>query len=218
VYQFVPASIHRSVCLSNRRCPLATRNEAMFSPFWVRLNSGSVATLPVTVMLSYRSLMSIPLFAGPGSIPGSRRRPVPEDAGGGFSLSGARWPAGFSDVIWGEATAPHRWGGIASAAAMSEGEHIFESKGAVMTNIIESAQRETPRVSARAGVRLDPAAPGLWRVRNRAGFVIGHLQAMTEVGGTRFRARRFHAATHCFRDLGDFWSADDAVECLRLGR
>jgi len=87
-----------------------------------------------------------------------------------------------------------------------------------MTYILESSARDEPRVSARAGVRLDAAAPGLWRVRDRSGFVIGHLQTVAELSGTRFRARRFHAATHSFRDLGDFWSADDAVECLRLGR
>lgn len=87
-----------------------------------------------------------------------------------------------------------------------------------MTNILESTDLARPRVSARARVRLEPAAPGLWRVRDSAGIVIGHLQAVTELGGTRFRARRFHTGTHSFRDLGDFWSADDAVECLRLGR
>jgi len=87
-----------------------------------------------------------------------------------------------------------------------------------MTYIIESTGREEPRVSPYARVRLDRAAPGLWRVRDSAGLVIGHLQAVAEAGATRFRARRFHAATHAFRDLGDFWSPDDAVECLRLGR
>jgi len=101
---------------------------------------------------------------------------------------------------------------------MSEVERIFESEGENMTIILETLELTPPRVSARAQVRLDPAAPGLWRVRDSAGLVIGHLQAVAEGGGTRFRARRFHAATHAFRDLGDFWNADDAVECLRLGR
>lgn len=101
---------------------------------------------------------------------------------------------------------------------MSEVERIFYVKGAFMTNILEAIDLPTPSLSARAQVRLDPAAPGLWRVRDRAGVVIGHLQAVSELGGTRFRARRFHASTHAFRDLGDFWSADDAIECLRWGR
>lgn len=87
-----------------------------------------------------------------------------------------------------------------------------------MTAILESIDLEQPSLSARAQVRLDRAAPGLWRVRDRAGVVIGHLQAVLERGGTRFRARRFHAASHAFRDLGDFWSADEAVECLRWAR
>ncbi|MBD3941500.1 hypothetical protein IF188_07295 [Microbacterium sp. NEAU-LLC] len=87
-----------------------------------------------------------------------------------------------------------------------------------MTHILEMAPPEPPRVSMTARVRLDRAASDLWRVIDGTGLVIGHLQAVPEIGGTRYRARRYHAAAHAFRDLGDFWNADDAVEALRLGR
>ncbi|WP_106814091.1 hypothetical protein [Microbacterium timonense] len=75
-----------------------------------------------------------------------------------------------------------------------------------------------PALAPRLRVRLIPAAPSLWRVVEPSGRVIGHLQQLTHHGAVRFRARRYHAASHAFRDLGDFWSADDAVESLRFTR
>jgi hypothetical protein len=101
---------------------------------------------------------------------------------------------------------------------MSEVERIFYSKGEDMTNILELAPDRGPHLSTRAQVRLDRAAPDLWRVVDRSGLVIGHLQAVPHGADTRYRARRFHPTAHVFRDLGDFWDPDDAVEALRLGR
>ena len=67
-------------------------------------------------------------------------------------------------------------------------------------------------------MRLDAAGPALWRVIDRTGLVIGHLQALADDAGLRYRATRFNARTRAFRALGDFWSPDDAVECLRYAR
>lgn len=75
-----------------------------------------------------------------------------------------------------------------------------------------------PPTVRRRTVTLTPAARGLWRVADPAGRVIGHLQAYGLDGQIRYRARRFHAATRRFRDVGEFWSADDAVDCLLLSR
>lgn len=87
-----------------------------------------------------------------------------------------------------------------------------------MTFVADAHQLETPRLGPEASVRLAVAAPALWRVVDQRGRVIGHLQAMAEDSGVRYRARRFHAASRMFRDLGEFWSADDAVDCLRFAR
>lgn len=76
----------------------------------------------------------------------------------------------------------------------------------------------TPELAARWGVRMTLAGPSLWRVRDAGGRVIGHLQSIPHAEGPRFRARRFHAPSRTLRDLGDFWNADDALECLRLSR
>lgn len=87
-----------------------------------------------------------------------------------------------------------------------------------MNTTIEAPLNSAPMLARGAGVRLADAAPSLWRVLDRSGRVLGHLQAIAVRGGVRFRARRFHPASGTFRDLGDFWSPDDAVDCLRFAR
>jgi hypothetical protein len=67
-------------------------------------------------------------------------------------------------------------------------------------------------------VQLVPAAPALWRIIDPGGLVIGHLQACGSGSDLRYRVRRFHAPSRAFRDLGEFWSADDAVECAVFAR
>jgi hypothetical protein len=74
-----------------------------------------------------------------------------------------------------------------------------------------------PRLSRAPTARLIPAGPLLWRVVER-GRVIGHLQALREGEDVRYRARRYHAPSRAFRDLGEFWSADDAVDCVVFAR
>lgn len=76
----------------------------------------------------------------------------------------------------------------------------------------------SPSVPAGSGVRLASAAPSLWRVIDTRGRVIGHLQAIAGDAGIRYRARMFHTTSRAFRDLGEFWSAADAIDCLRFAR
>ena len=77
---------------------------------------------------------------------------------------------------------------------------------------------DTPAVAPGVPLRLADAAPSLWRVIDRSGRVIGHLQALAQGNAIRYRARRFHAASRAFLELGEFWSADDAIDCLRFAR
>lgn len=74
---------------------------------------------------------------------------------------------------------------------------------------------ETPALSASAREHLQPAGRALWRVVAAQGRVLGHLAAVDHPLGNRFVARRYHPAAGKFRDIGEFWSADDALECLR---
>jgi len=73
----------------------------------------------------------------------------------------------------------------------------------------------TPMLGAPHRLRLVRASSDLWRVVDASGRAIGHLQVVAHPLGLRYRARRYHAPTGRFRDLGDFWSSDDAVACLR---
>lgn len=77
---------------------------------------------------------------------------------------------------------------------------------------------DTPAVPPGVPLRLLAAAPSLWRVVDPRGRAIGHLQAVARAGGTRYRARRFHAASRAFLELGEFWNASDALDCLRFAR
>ncbi len=72
-----------------------------------------------------------------------------------------------------------------------------------------------PEPSPRFGVRLSPAGASLWRVINRSGHVIGHLQHVDHALGARWAARRYRAGVGGFRTIGEFWSVDDAVSALR---
>lgn len=73
--------------------------------------------------------------------------------------------------------------------------------------------------STTSPARLVSAGSALWRVVDRRGLVVGHVMALPrDSDQTRFRARRYHAPSRTFRDLGDFWSPADAVECVWLSR
>lgn len=87
-----------------------------------------------------------------------------------------------------------------------------------MSTDTRSQASAAPRLRPQTSLRLAAAAPDLWRVIDPTGRVVGHLQAASGPLGTKYRARRFHTGTRAFRDLGDFWSADDALDCLRYSR
>ena len=95
---------------------------------------------------------------------------------------------------------------------------MFEDEGGSMSALVETRTSGAPLLESRTRMRLVAAAPSLWRVVEPGGRVIGHLQEVAQAGSIRFRARRYNPAAHVFRDLGDFWNADDAVECLAFAR
>ncbi|MFT4213282.1 MAG: DNA mismatch repair protein [Microbacterium sp.] len=70
----------------------------------------------------------------------------------------------------------------------------------------------TPRLR---GVRLLPVSAHRWRVLDLRGRVLGHLRAESVADGIRYHAERFELTTARMRQLGAFWSAREAVECLR---
>lgn len=69
-----------------------------------------------------------------------------------------------------------------------------------------------------AGVQVVRLGPARWRVLDRAGRALGQLVAGPGMDRPRFRARRFHPPSGTFIDVGEFWRAGEALECLRLLR
>lgn len=80
---------------------------------------------------------------------------------------------------------------------------------------VTGTDRSAPRLSAGARERLQRAGQDLWRVLDPSGRVIGHVQSFSHPLGERFRAMRYHPLSTRFRELGEFWSADEAVAALR---
>ncbi len=64
------------------------------------------------------------------------------------------------------------------------------------------------------GFAFRPVSSRRWRVIDRTGRVIGHVRWEEAGGGLRFHAERFDLARARLRQLGAFWSAREAVECL----
>ena len=78
-----------------------------------------------------------------------------------------------------------------------------------------SSARFAPHLNTTVRERLLPVAENAWRVIAPDGRVLGQLRAVASPAGTRFQARRFDAAVGGFREVGEFWSADEACDCLR---
>lgn len=68
------------------------------------------------------------------------------------------------------------------------------------------------------GFALHPVSARRWRVLDRSGRVVGHVRAEPTPDGTRFHAERFDLAARRMRPHGAFWTADEAVQCLRYLR
>ncbi|MGO4782548.1 hypothetical protein [Cryobacterium sp. W22_MBD10_FK3] len=64
------------------------------------------------------------------------------------------------------------------------------------------------------GPSLVAVRDGLWRVLDRSGAVLGHIERETHPDGERYLARRLVMPTRRI-DLGAFWRIDDATDCFR---
>lgn len=85
-----------------------------------------------------------------------------------------------------------------------------------MTSSLITDVAAPPRVPQ--PVSLLPVGSRLWRVVDGSGRALGHLAVRHESAGARYEARRFHVGDRAFRALGAFWTAAEAVDCLRLSR
>lgn len=74
-----------------------------------------------------------------------------------------------------------------------------------------------PTSRSHAGLELVALHGGLTRVLRRGGGVIGYVETVVEPGGTRFRAKRMRPRAAGFVVVGEFWTADEALDGLRFG-
>lgn len=65
------------------------------------------------------------------------------------------------------------------------------------------------------GLAIVPAAPDLWRVARPGGAVLGHVERRGDGDSVRFAARRFTPGGRPPVQLGEFWSAEAAIELFR---
>ncbi|MFT4135902.1 hypothetical protein [Microbacterium sp.] len=98
---------------------------------------------------------------------------------------------------------------------MSEVEANFDDQEVIMVPIVDSPPVLPTELG---GARLLPVGPDRWRVLRPNGLAAGHLERHDDGTRTRYRAWRFQASTGAFREVGEFWSPEEAVECLRLSR
>lgn len=80
-----------------------------------------------------------------------------------------------------------------------------------------SRQTDTHIRQVRHGINLVQLHDELWRVTRTDGDVLGYVESFLEERGRRFRSKRLIARQKRFVPLGEFWSFDDAVDCLRFG-
>jgi predicted methyltransferase len=80
-------------------------------------------------------------------------------------------------------------------------------------------ERSAPLPTARShgGLELVALHGGLTRVLHRDGGVIGYVETFEEPAGTRYRAKRMRPRAVGFSIVGEFWSADEALDALRFG-
>ena len=82
---------------------------------------------------------------------------------------------------------------------------------------MELLERSTPLplASTPRGVTVLALHSHLSRVTRPDGVVLGYVEVVDSADGERFRSKRLRARAQGFLVVGEFWSADEAIESLR---
>ena len=56
----------------------------------------------------------------------------------------------------------------------------------------------------------------LWRATRADGAVLGYIELIDTADGERFVSKRLRARAQGFLPVGEFWTADEAIESLRF--
>ena len=85
----------------------------------------------------------------------------------------------------------------------------------MITSVVAGPTAIAPVAPGAAGIALIKLRGDLWRLTRPSGEVIGYVEQFPTPGGARFRAKRLLTRQGRFVVDGEFWSANDAIECLR---
>lgn len=88
------------------------------------------------------------------------------------------------------------------------------TRHSVTTHNFDSTGIASPAL-VRPGIALTRLHNDLWRVTRPAGDVLGYVESFPTPAGERYRAKRLVPRQGRFLVDGEFWSMNDAVECLR---
>lgn len=77
--------------------------------------------------------------------------------------------------------------------------------------------RTTVSPAKRHGINLVQLHDELWRVTRADGAVLGYVESFLDPQGRRYRSKRLIVLQRRFLPIGEFWSFEDAVDCLRFG-
>jgi hypothetical protein len=73
-----------------------------------------------------------------------------------------------------------------------------------------------PTAPLTRGVATIQLNDDLWRITRASGEVLGYVERFSTAAGHRFVAKRMLQRQRRFLPVGEFWSADDAMECFRF--
>jgi hypothetical protein len=73
-----------------------------------------------------------------------------------------------------------------------------------------------PLASAHPGVTLLALHSRMWRAMLPDGAVLGYVEIVETADGERFLSKRLRPRAQGFLPVGEFWSADEAIESLRF--
>ncbi|MEP6842949.1 MAG: hypothetical protein ABJA11_05475 [Pseudolysinimonas sp.] len=72
-----------------------------------------------------------------------------------------------------------------------------------------------PLAATHAGVTVLALHGRLWRATRTDGAVLGYVEVLDTAQGERFLSKRLRPRAQGFLPVGEFWTADEAIESLR---
>jgi hypothetical protein len=72
-----------------------------------------------------------------------------------------------------------------------------------------------PMTSAHPGITVLALHGRLWRATRPDGAVLGYVELLDTADGERYLSKRLRPRAQGFLPVGEFWTADEAIESLR---